>query len=105
MYYKYYGVIVTYHALAQVNQVGTVKTSIFSLLDPYYLLMFADIIFFAVIFLRKKSAQRWKTRAAAVIERKLLAAVFACCLIMSIAFYPADRPSSMGLSKPSRWAS
>lgn len=93
MYYKYYGVIVTYHALAQVNQVGTVKTSIFSLLDPYYLLMFADIIFFAVIFLRKKSAQRWKTRAAAVIDRKLLAAVFACCLIMSIAFILPNRPS------------
>ncbi len=30
MYYKYYGVIVTYFALAQVNQVTAVKNSVFS---------------------------------------------------------------------------
>ncbi|MGO4376163.1 LTA synthase family protein, partial [Paenibacillus sp. MCAF20] len=35
MYYKYYGVIVTYFALAQVNQVTAVKNSVFSLMDPY----------------------------------------------------------------------
>lgn len=44
MYYKYYGVIVNYHALAQVNQVTSVKSSMFSLLDPYYLFIFADVL-------------------------------------------------------------
>ena len=33
MYYKYYGVIVTYHALEQVNQVTAVSNSVFSLMD------------------------------------------------------------------------
>ncbi len=37
MYYKYYGVIVTYLALEQVNQVTAVRNSVFSLMDPYYL--------------------------------------------------------------------
>ncbi|WFR64012.1 hypothetical protein P9222_07325 [Paenibacillus amylolyticus] len=44
MYYKYYGVIVNYHALAQVNQVTSVKSSMFTLLDPYYLFIFADVL-------------------------------------------------------------
>src|SRR4029453_13411524 len=49
MYYKYYGVIVTYLALEQVNQVTAVKNSVFSLMDPYYLLIFIDIIIMAVV--------------------------------------------------------
>ena len=34
MYYKYYGVIVTYKALDQVNQVTAVKNSVFSKYSP-----------------------------------------------------------------------
>ncbi|MGI2296443.1 LTA synthase family protein [Paenibacillus sp. GXUN7292] len=51
MYYKYYGVIVTYHALGQVNQVGAVRNSVFSLIQPYYLFIFTDIIILAIYLL------------------------------------------------------
>ena len=63
MYYKYYGVIVTYHALEQVNQVTAVSNSVFSLMDPYYLLIFTDIIgmFF---YYGEVTALKWKIRHA-----------------------------------------
>lgn len=55
MYHKYYGVIVTYHALQQVNQVTAVGNSVFSLLAPYYLLIFLDIVVISVwLFLKRK---------------------------------------------------
>lgn len=54
MYHKYYGVIVTYHALEQVNQVTAVSNSVFSLLAPYYLLIFLDIIVIGFVVFRKK---------------------------------------------------
>ncbi|MEF2966184.1 LTA synthase family protein [Paenibacillus sp. M1] len=58
MYHKYYGVIVTYHALEQVNQVTAVKNSVFSLLAPYYLLIFLDILVIGFWLLRKKRAEK-----------------------------------------------
>ena len=44
MYFKYYGVIVTYHALNQAGKVIQLGESTVSLLDPYYLLVFVDVI-------------------------------------------------------------
>ncbi|OXM14928.1 sulfatase [Paenibacillus herberti] len=44
MYYKYFGIIVTYHALSQVGQVTEVKGSVFQLLHPYFMLIFVDIV-------------------------------------------------------------
>ncbi|MBB3128946.1 phosphoglycerol transferase MdoB-like AlkP superfamily enzyme [Paenibacillus rhizosphaerae] len=49
MYYKYFGVIVTYHELRQVNQVSEVNSSVFSLMDPYYLFIFTDIVVLFVL--------------------------------------------------------
>lgn len=60
MYHKYYGVIVTYHALQQVNQVTAVSNSVFSLLAPYYLLIFVDIVIIGFWLLRKKRAEKLK---------------------------------------------
>jgi phosphoglycerol transferase MdoB-like AlkP superfamily enzyme len=60
MYFKYYGVIVTYHAAEQVNQVTAVRNSVFSLMDPYYLLIFADIIFFGIYFFFNKKGRNYK---------------------------------------------
>lgn len=95
MYYKYYGVIVTYHALAQVNQVGKVKTSVFTLLDPIYLLIFIDIIILAVILLMRNGrlASFWKKLASARPNRYTLAACFACGLIISISLIVPNRHS------------
>lgn len=54
MYYKYFGVIVTYHELRQVNQVSEVNTSVVSLMDPYYLFIFTDIVGLFVLMLSNK---------------------------------------------------
>ncbi len=57
MYYKYYGIIVTYHAISQADKVAQVGNSTYSLMDPYYLLIFVDILVLIAIplGLRKKS--------------------------------------------------
>lgn len=60
MYYKYYGVIVTYFALAQVNQVTAVKNSVFSLLDPYFLFIYTDVVILMFLMFRKNNAVEWK---------------------------------------------
>ncbi|MCH1639794.1 LTA synthase family protein [Paenibacillus timonensis] len=60
MYHKYYGVIVNYTALQQVNQVAAVKNSVFSLLAPYYLLIFLDIVVIGFWLFRKKRAEKLK---------------------------------------------
>jgi len=94
MYFKYYGVIVTYHALAQLDQVGTVKTSIFELLDPYYLLMFADIIvLLPIIFRKHERIVRWKQENAVRMNRYARLAIFAACLTLSISLIAPHRNS------------
>ncbi|AIQ14912.1 sulfatase [Paenibacillus durus] len=60
MYFKYYGVIVTYHAAEQVNQVTAVRNSVFSLMDPYYLLIFADVIVLGYYFLFNRNGRNYK---------------------------------------------
>lgn len=76
MYYKYYGVIVTYLALEQVNQVTAVKNSVFSLMDPYYLLIFIDIIIMAVLLFRPKKALNWKRESSKKENKRLVVALF-----------------------------
>ncbi|QYR20444.1 LTA synthase family protein [Paenibacillus sp. sptzw28] len=89
MYYKYYGVIVTYHALGQVTQVTAVKSSVFSLLDPYYLLIFLDIIVLGFIVFRKKTAQAWKTISSKKANRKAVTALFTVSLgLCFFSIYP-----------------
>ncbi|MDO7906394.1 LTA synthase family protein [Paenibacillus sp. JX-17] len=69
MYYKYYGVIVTYHALAQVNQATAVKSSMFSLLDPYYLFIFTDIVVIAGMCFSRRQRSRLMNLPAAKSRR------------------------------------
>ncbi|MDB5055122.1 MAG: hypothetical protein JWM44_3172 [Bacilli bacterium] len=57
MYYQYYGVIVTYHALRQINQVTEVKGSVFYLLHPYFLLIFLDVVVFGLLFFFRKKTR------------------------------------------------
>lgn len=54
MYHKYYGVIATWQALQQVNQVTAVSNSVFSLMDPYYTLIFLDIIVIVYLLIRRR---------------------------------------------------
>jgi lipoteichoic acid synthase len=73
MYHQYFGVIVTYHALQQVNQVTEVKGSVFQLMHPYFLLIFLDVMILAYFLFRKKTrswgqaySERVRTGAAAL---------------------------------------
>ncbi|UVI30044.1 LTA synthase family protein [Paenibacillus spongiae] len=85
MYYKYYGVIVTYHALEQVNQVTAVKNSVFSLLDPYFLFIFTDIILLMVLSFRGKNKPFWSMINVRKEKRSVVMALFvvsfAICLM------------------------
>lgn len=84
MYYKYYGVIVTYHALEQVNQVTAVSNSVFSLMDPYYLLIFTDIIGMFFLLWRSDRVKKWKVRHAKKEKRKIIPIVFVVSLMLCL---------------------
>jgi phosphoglycerol transferase MdoB-like AlkP superfamily enzyme len=77
MYYQYYGVIATYRTLDQVNQVTAVSNSVFSLLNPEYLLVFTDIVVLGGLFLRRKGAPSWFRPAASRAKPRFVATVFA----------------------------
>lgn len=84
MYYKYYGVIVTYHALEQVNQVTAVSNSVLSLLSPQYLLIFTDIIVIGAILFRRKRAINWKLSMSHKANRKAVTILFCVCAIICL---------------------
>ena len=84
MYYKYYGVIPTYHALEQVNQVTAVSNSVFSLMHPYYLLIFADIIVLFVLFWRNDRVKTWKHKHNKKEKRPFVPVVFAVSLMLCL---------------------
>ncbi|MBH5319812.1 LTA synthase family protein [Paenibacillus sp. GSMTC-2017] len=84
MYYKYYGVIVTYFALAQVNQVTAVKNSVFSLMDPYFLFIYIDVVILAILLFRRKKSQEWKQKFNRKENRRVVLALLTCSLAICL---------------------
>jgi len=82
MYYKYYGVIVTYHALSQAEKVTQVGESTYSLMDPYYLLVFVDILVMVSIPLWMKSRAKGFQIHMRPISRKALSALFVVSIVL-----------------------
>ncbi|WP_239615695.1 LTA synthase family protein [Cohnella mopanensis] len=82
MYYKYYGIIVTYHALSQADKVTKVGNSTYSLMDPYYLLIFVDVIVLIAIplWLNKKSKKIQLSLKP--ISRTALSALFLVSIVL-----------------------
>lgn len=99
MYYKYYGVIVTYHALQQVNQVTAVKNSVFSLMDPYFLLIFVDIIVIGVFLFRKTKAITWKAVCARKLPRKIVLSFFVASVALCAFNIMPNRASMSEITK------
>ncbi|XEC94698.1 LTA synthase family protein [Paenibacillus tarimensis] len=99
MYYKYYGVIVTYHALDQVNQVTAVKNSVFSLMHPYYLLIFADIIVMGILLLRKKKSAVWKSQPVRRERRAVVMSLFVLSLVLCFVNVMPNRASMNEIKK------
>ncbi|MDQ0195723.1 LTA synthase family protein [Paenibacillus wynnii] len=84
MYYKYYGVIVTYHALEQADKVTKVGESTYSLLDPYYLFIFVDIIVFMFYMFRPKYITRWKDRGMKRMNRTVLFSIISVSIALCL---------------------
>lgn len=83
MYYKYFGVIVTYHALQQVNQVTEVKGSVFTLLHPYFLLIYTDIVAFLLLYISRRF-RNWSKSIALRESNVLISIVFVISLLGSV---------------------
>ncbi|WP_037287956.1 LTA synthase family protein [Saccharibacillus sacchari] len=84
MYYKYYGVVATYRALGQVGKLSHVEESTFSLLTPYYLFLFADILIFFFLFLLPKSRSEIKTKRSVSMNRKTLSLILSLALVVCL---------------------
>ncbi|CAM3990778.1 LTA synthase family protein [Cohnella lubricantis] len=85
MYYKYYGIIVTYHALNQADKVTQVGESTYSLMDPYYLLIFVDIIIIGMFMVRPKTIAKLKSIGMNKrINRRLLSGAFVLSVALCI---------------------
>lgn len=85
MYYKYYGVIATYHALEQADKVTKVGESTYSLLDPYYLFIFVDIVVFMFFMFRPKYIDLWKERGMnRRMNRTVLFGIISVSLILCV---------------------
>lgn len=84
MYHKYYGVIVTYKALAQVGQVFQVRASVMSLTAPYYLLIFTDVILVLLLYYMHKPFKAW-VHQPCIVDRKLAIGILAVALLASYA--------------------
>lgn len=92
MYYQYFGVIVTYHALQQAGQVTEVKGSVFSLLHPYFLFIYTDVVLFLLLLFNRKF-RGWGKSLAVRESRVIVSAVFVVSLAFCFANVWAHRDS------------
>lgn len=99
MYYKYYGVVVTYHALQQLGQVTEVQGSVMSLLHPYFLLIFVDIAVFLVLLATNRRFRNWRKKLAIREPRRVVIGVFALSLAVCLANVWQSRDSINELKK------
>jgi len=99
MYYKYYGVVVTYHALQQLGQVTEVQGSVMSLLHPYFLLIFVDIVVFLVLLAVNRRFRDWRKKLAIREPRRVVVVVFALSLAVCLANVWQSRDSINELKK------
>lgn len=83
MYYKYYGVIATYHSLKQAKKVTHVGESALSLLTPYYLFLFVDIALFLVLIILPKYGSIWKDRASRM-SHKVLTCTISASIVLCV---------------------
>ncbi|MFC5528778.1 LTA synthase family protein [Cohnella yongneupensis] len=84
MYFKYFGVIVTYHALQQAGQVTEVRGSVMSLLHPYFLFIFTDIVV-SLLLLFNRKFRGWGKSLAVRESKVVFSAIFGVALAVSIA--------------------
>ncbi|MEO3945047.1 LTA synthase family protein [Gorillibacterium sp. CAU 1737] len=84
MYYKYYGVIVTYRALQQANQVTQVSGSVMHLMHPYFLLIYVDIVVMLLLQLFVRPFRTWGRERERTALRKWAAIGLALSFVISV---------------------
>ncbi|EXX85927.1 sulfatase [Paenibacillus darwinianus] len=84
MYYTYYGVIPTFRALEQANQTTAVSNSVISLLKPYFLFIFTDIVIFSFLFFRKRKTPVWQSLNLRREKRGLLIGLFTISVVICL---------------------
>jgi len=99
MYYKYFGVVVTYHALQQIGQVTEVQGSVMSLLHPYFLLIYIDIAAFLILLAVSRPFRRWCKGLAAREPRGVVLGILALSLAVCSANIWQSRDSINELKK------
>ncbi|MBW5447489.1 sulfatase-like hydrolase/transferase [Cohnella sp. CFH 77786] len=99
MYYKYFGVVVTYHALQQVGQVTEVQGSVMSLLHPYFLLIYTDIVVFLLLLAVSRRFRQWRMRLARREPRRIVLSLFILSLTICLANVWQSRESMNELKK------
>jgi len=94
IYYSYYGNVPTYYTLSNLNQVGQIRESITSSIEPYMLLFFLDFIVVAFVLLiwRKKTVRRsiqWTTTRHSFWQPRIypIVATVVCLLIVIGSLY------------------
>lgn len=80
IYYKHFGVIATYHVLTQAKQVGAVKKSIFSVIEPQYFLFFVDIVVVGFFALFRPKARVWKPISMKIVTGVACFSLLLCSL-------------------------
>lgn len=99
MYYKYFGIIVTYHMLSQVGQVGEVKNSVFFILDPYYLLIFLDLIALLIWWIRNRKSPKLEVFNSRKVGPLKIATIFVVSVALTILNIVPNRASVNELKK------
>ncbi len=84
MYYKYFGIIVTYHALAQVGQVGEVKGSVFQLMHASFLLIFIDLVLIGLMLTFSRKSRVWNKIAGVQASRPIAAGLLVVAAAASV---------------------
>lgn len=82
-YFKFYGNIITYTALLQINQIGGIKLDIMDLLSPASMIFFADILL--IIFFKVKNKNEKLIRVGQKTLVTLLIVTFSFTLFINIA--------------------
>ena len=99
MYYKYFGVVVTYHALQQLGQVTEVQGSVMSLLHPYFLLIFIDIAAFVILLAASRQFRGWRRRLAGREPKSIVMGILILSLAVCLANVWQSRDSINELKK------
>src|SRR5690606_34326981 len=94
IYYSYYGNVPTYYTLSNLNQVGQIRESIASSIEPYMLLFFIDFVIVAIVLLiwrdkQEKRSIQWTISSRSIWRPRIypmLTAVI-CLLVVICSLY------------------